>query len=201
MKHFLRKFLTKRHQLTLGVMATTLSILVSGSSLAYAPPDWALGDFTKPSPQAVSAPAPLGFQIFCMQNSLECKTSSVGETDYTFRFMRKLNAVNRNVNAAIVPKNDVGVDKWTLNASIGDCEDYVLSKRSLLVKAGIAAGALRIATATTSRGEGHAVLIVRTDRGEFVLDNRTNAIKLIDKTDLTYHAISGMNPKKWTKMV
>jgi len=201
MKHLVRYFSTLKPKITFGIMTATLSMLLAGSSLAYAPSDWALGDFVKPSPQLVSAPAPIGFQIFCMQNTLECKTSSVSETDYTFRFMRKLNAVNKDVNAAIIPKNDVGVDKWTLNANIGDCEDYVLSKRSLLVKAGIAAGALRIATATTSRGEGHAVLIVRTDRGEFVLDNRTNAIKLIGKTDLTYHAISGMNPKKWTKMV
>ncbi len=112
--------------------------------------------------------------------------------------MKKLNFVNKEVNLAIAPKNDVGTDKWSLNVSAGDCEDYVLAKRSALTKAGIPAGALRIATATTKEGVGHAVLIVRTQRGDFVLDNLTNTIKTWDKVDHTMIAISGANPSKWS---
>lgn len=146
------------------------------------------------------ATSPLGFQIFCMQNSVECKSSSTSKINYSFRLMRTLANVNREVNASIEAQNDLGIDKWTLNPEQGDCEDYLLTKRSILAKSGIDIGALRIATATTSTGEGHAVLIVKTNRGDFVLDNRTNLIKPFNRTDLSFIAISGVNPYKWIRI-
>lgn len=185
-----------------GIACLSFALLAmnTGAAQAYAPSDFAPSNtraIVKQIP--VPASAPLGFQIFCMQNPSECRTSTVSSTDYTFRTMRLLTRINRDVNKAITPRNDPGADKWTLNASIGDCEDYVLTKRAALARSGIALGALRIATATTREGIGHAVLIVRTDRGDLVLDNRTNLIIQMDRTDLTYHAISGANPRKWTR--
>ncbi|MCY1373525.1 hypothetical protein D3C81_1974220 [compost metagenome] len=35
-------------------------------------------------------------------------------------------------------------------------------------------------------GEGHAVLTVRTDRGDFVLDNLTDEVLRWDETEYTY---------------
>ncbi len=142
--------------------------------------------------------SPLGFQIFCLQNKMECKVSSQSTTDYNFRFMKKLNKINKDVNLAITPQNDIGLDKWSINVSVGDCEDYVLTKRSLLIKSGIAAGALRIATATTKEGVGHAVLIVRTTKGDFVLDNLTNAILPWNRVEHSLLAISGSDPHNWS---
>ncbi len=146
------------------------------------------------------ASSPLGFQIFCLKNATECKINSRSVADSNFRSMRLIEKVNRDVNAYIAPRNDSNIDRWVLGAAIGDCEEYVLSKRSILAKSGIALGALRIATATTGQGVGHAVLIVRTEKGDYVLDNRTDVIKLVSRTDLTFHAISGSNPKKWTSV-
>jgi len=103
------------------------------------------------------------------------------------------------VNNAIRPKNDRGgKDVWTLDASSGDCEDYVVTKRSRLIKMGLPPAALRIAYAKTRSGEGHAILIVKTSQGDFVLDNRTNAIKLKAQAGLRIISMSGANPKSWT---
>ena len=145
-----------------------------------------------------AASSPLGFQIFCLQNSSECKAGVSTTIDYSFRVMQKIAYVNRTVNLAIAPRNDVGTDKWLINVSVGDCEEYVLAKRAKLIKTGVPAGALRIATATTKEGVGHAVLIVRTHKGDMVLDNLTNAIKTWDKVEHTFIAISGANPSKWS---
>lgn len=144
--------------------------------------------------------APLGFQIFCLKNPKECKSSSTKKVAYSSDLMRVASQINRKVNRYIRPRNDRGRDIWTLNARVGDCEEYILSKRSKLIKAGVPSGALRIATARTRTGEGHAVLIIRTNKGDFVLDNRTNTIKSWKHTDLRFIAISGSNPRKWKKI-
>lgn len=149
--------------------------------------------------QAAGAQSPLGFKIFCLKYPNECKAGGKSSLSMTDATMQTLKRVNLSVNNAIRPKNDSrGKDVWTLNASTGDCEDYVITKRSRLIKMGLPAGALRIAYAKTRAGEGHAVLIVKTSQGDYVLDNRTNAIKLKAQAGLRFISISGANPKSWT---
>lgn len=149
--------------------------------------------------QAAGAQSPLGFKVFCLKNPTECKAGSKGSLPMTNATMQTLKRVNMSVNNAIRPTHDRnGKDVWTLNASSGDCEDYVITKRSRLIKMGLPAGALRIAYAKTRSGAGHAVLIVKTSQGDFVLDNRTNAIKLKAQAGLRIISISGANPKSWT---
>jgi predicted transglutaminase-like cysteine proteinase len=87
--------------------------------------------------------------------------------------------VNADVNRAIIRRSDqanYGVeDRWATpleaGSRYGDCEDYVLEKRRALLAAGVPAKALHIALVTTRWGEAHAVLLLTTDRGEYVLDN------------------------------
>lgn len=149
--------------------------------------------------QAAGAQSPLGFKIFCLKYPNECKAGSKGSLPMTDATMQTLKRVNLQVNNAIRPKHDNnGKDVWTLNASSGDCEDYVITKRSRLIKMGLPAGALRIAYAKTRSGEGHAILIVKTSQGDFVLDNRTNAIKLKAQAGLRVISMSGANPKSWS---
>jgi predicted transglutaminase-like cysteine proteinase len=92
---------------------------------------------------------------------------------------RLLAAVNRAVNEALQPATDEEVyglsDYWTTpleesGAARGDCEDYALEKRALLIAHGWPAGALSIAIAMGKAG-AHATLIAHTDRGDLVLDN------------------------------
>ncbi|WP_334163700.1 transglutaminase-like cysteine peptidase [Phenylobacterium sp.] len=86
---------------------------------------------------------------------------------------------NETVNRAIVQRTDAqayGVEEiWSTplqaGVQVGDCEDYVLEKRRALLAAGLPKEALSIAVVTTSKGQSHAVLLVDTAAGEYVLDN------------------------------
>ena len=66
---------------------------------------------------------------------------------------------------------------WTLmDGHGGDCEDYALTKRARLIAAGLPPDCLQIARGRLFDGSGHAVLLVETDRGAYVLDNINPAI-------------------------
>ena len=64
-------------------------------------------------------------------------------------------------------------DFWAVMGSekLGDCEDYALTKREIL-RAELPIDALRLATCWTELNGYHAVLVVVTDTGDYVLDNR-----------------------------
>lgn len=90
-----------------------------------------------------------------------------------------LNRVNSGVNGAIEQRSDMAnygrEDYWNTpledGRHAGDCEDYVLEKQRALLEAGVSRQALNIAVVTTRWGESHAVLLVATSAGEYVLDN------------------------------
>lgn len=108
-----------------------------------------------------------------------------------------LRKVNLAVNRAIAPRSDGTRDVWTVNAASGDCEDYTMTKRLRLVKAGFPPGALRIAHVKTRKGESHAVLIVRSQRGDLVLDNLTDAIRPLKESGLRLVAMTGSDGHQW----
>ena len=69
------------------------------------------------------------------------------------------------------------IEKWSLPTDgYGDCEDYVLLKRKMLIDAGWPREALLITVVRDKKGEGHAVLTVKTDKGEFILDNQNENV-------------------------
>ena len=75
------------------------------------------------------------------------------------------------------------VERWSYpDDGYGDCEDYVLLKRRMLMQAGWPRQALLITVVRDKRGDGHAVLTVKTDKGEFVLDNQNEEILLWSET-------------------
>ena len=86
--------------------------------------------------------------------------------------------VNRAINASVTYARDVDQfgreDLWRAAPlrGLGDCEDYALAKRQALLDAGTPSQALRLAICRTELQEVHAVLIVTTERGDLVLDNR-----------------------------
>jgi hypothetical protein len=80
------------------------------------------------------------------------------------------------------------VERWNYpDDGYGDCEDYVLAKRRLLIQAGWPREALLVTVVRDKRGDGHAVLTVKTDKGEFVLDNQNDQILLW--SDTGYHFV------------
>jgi predicted transglutaminase-like cysteine proteinase len=130
-----------------------------------------------------AAETPSGYIAFCKRDPSDCAVGE-GEPDqvaFAPAIWDKLQTANVTVNAAIKPMEDEihygRVDYWTIpKDGYGDCEDYALAKRKVLVDAGLSRRALRIAVAQLPSGEAHAVLTVATDRGDYVLDNRTNEI-------------------------
>lgn len=147
---------------------------------------------------AKSVHAPLGYQLMCLKTPAECKGGGKAKVEMTEQTMAILKRINLAVNRAIRPKHDGSVDVWTANGTSGDCEDYALSKRHQLIKAGLPASSLRIAYVKTRSGEGHAILVVNTAKGKVVLDNLTNAIKPLHQTGYRLLAIQGGNPAHWS---
>jgi len=98
--------------------------------------------------------------------------------------------VNSSVNMVIEPRSDLEIygreEVWTYPDAAGDCEDYVLLKRQMLINKGLPPSGLLITVVRKPDGEGHAVLTVRTDRGDFVLDNLRTDVRLWTDTEYTY---------------
>jgi predicted transglutaminase-like cysteine proteinase len=133
--------------------------------------------------------APIGWVEFCVEHKAECATkpSQARDVVLTPKAWTDLIRVNAYVNEQIKPLTDLEhwgvVERWDYAADgYGDCEDYVLVKRRMLMKAGWPREALLITVVRDKKGEGHAVLTVKTDKGEYVLDNQETEILLWSKT-------------------
>lgn len=108
----------------------------------------------------------------------------------TAKLWVRLNRVNDQVNHAFRAATDLATfgqaDYWTTpiaaGVRTGDCEDYVLEKQRALLAAGLPREALNIGIVVTPQGETHAVLLVATSEGEFVLDNMSPWVKPWDQT-------------------
>jgi predicted transglutaminase-like cysteine proteinase len=135
------------------------------------------------------ARAPVGWTEFCAQYAPECETRTVDARDVvlTAKAWKELARINTLVNETIKPLTDMehwGVaERWNYpDDGYGDCEDYVLLKRRMLMQAGWPRQALLITVVRDKEGEGHAVLTVRTDKGEFILDNQNEEVLLWSDT-------------------
>ena len=134
-----------------------------------------VGEFTR---------TPIGWIEFCAEYEPECHTVPSRPIDavLTLQSWKELVQVNVFVNERINPLTDIEhwgvVERWNYpDDGYGDCEDYVLQKRRMLIQAGWPRSALLITVVRDGKGDGHAVLTVKTNRGEFSLDNNTHEIK------------------------
>ncbi|CAO4152987.1 transglutaminase-like cysteine peptidase [Methylorubrum aminovorans] len=124
--------------------------------------------------------APMAFIRFCMHRPDECVRDAddrIGSNDAT---LADLVFVNLQVNHGIWPQRkgmESGVKTWEIAPRVGDSDDYAVTKRHALLRRGYPAGALLLAVVETNWGGGHLVLIVRTDRGDYVLDNFTLSVR------------------------
>jgi len=151
------------------------------------------------TPAVAGSHPPLGYQLMCLETPQECKGGGKERVTVTSEVMATLKSVNSHFNRTIKPRYDAaGTDVWNVSATAGDCEDYVLAKRRALIRAGIPASSLRIAYVKTRNGVGHAVLVVKTNGWDLVLDNLSATIKPLSQTGYRIIAISGANPLNWS---
>jgi predicted transglutaminase-like cysteine proteinase len=136
---------------------------------------------------------PIGWVEFCARHPRDCTagTSAHRDVALTPRTWNELVRINRFVNETIQPMTDLDhwgvVEKWSYpDDGFGDCEDYVLLKRKLLMQAGWPRSALLITVVRDEKGDGHAVLTVKTDRGEFILDNQNQRVLLWSNTQYRF---------------
>lgn len=137
--------------------------------------------------------APIGWIEFCADNPRECSAPQGEPRDVVLspRAWKDLVRINKWVNDTIKPITDMDqwgvVEKWSYpDDGKGDCEDYVLLKRRMLIQAGWPREALLITVVRERNGDGHAVLTVKTDKGEFILDNQHADIRLWSDTDYRF---------------
>ena len=120
---------------------------------------------------------------FCRRSPEECAVDVSEPTTVTLtpRVWSTILSVNRSVNTrirAITDDDHWGVaDRWDIPTDgMGDCEDFQLLKRKLLVEEGLPRRAMRMTVVIDDKGDGHALLTIMTNRGDIVLDNKTNAV-------------------------
>ncbi|MCJ2074372.1 transglutaminase-like cysteine peptidase [Methylobacterium sp. E-016] len=180
--------------------------MIGGAStqprIAALPPDAATAVETGPAARPVAA-----WTEFCRRMPAECDvdTREPATIAMNTALWRTLASVNRRVNARIRPITDQAhwgvVDRWDFpDDGFGDCEDYQLLKRRMLIERGLTRRALRMTVVIDDIGEGHAVLMVRTDRGDFILDNKTNTILSWRNTGYAYIKREGQDGRAWVTL-
>ena len=157
-----------------------------------------------PMPVMGGTSQPVGHYEFCKRYADECQKNDVqGVVKMSRSTWDKIVEVNNAVNIGIIPRTDdemYGVaEHWTYPTTEGDCEDYALLKQYMLERANLPRSALLVTVVRQPNGDGHAVLTVRTDRGDFVLDNLNDKVK--DWKDTEYRYLKRQSEKNAAKWV
>lgn len=125
-----------------------------------------------------STSVPFGWIDFCKRYSGECagKDAIALDVNLSDKALKAVARINAWVNANITPVTDKdhwgALDRWDYpDDGKGDCEDFALLKRRLLIEEGFPRQALLMTVVKDANNDGHAVLTVKTNKGEFVLDN------------------------------
>lgn len=184
-----------------GVAATAAAlVLLAAPAVAQDRPIYmTVGALTK---------APIGWVEFCAEYDPECRTKASSPRDVVLSTAawKDLQRINLSVNTRVKPMTDMDhwgvVERWNYpDDGYGDCEDYALEKRRLLVRAGWPREALLMTVVRDLHGDGHAVLTVKTDKGEFILDNQTDDI--VGWMDTGYRFVkrqSQADPNVWVSL-
>ena len=158
--------------------------------------------------QTVEHAIPIGAWIkFCEKRPQECRTdrSQPAQIRLTPDVWATLVRVNEHVNSVVLAVTDKDhwgvVDRWDYpDDGMGDCEDIQLLKRKLLVEAGLPHRALRMTVVIDEEGQGHAVLMARTDRGDYILDNKKDGVLPWRRTGYTFVKRESANGSAWVAL-
>ncbi len=140
-------------------------------------------------PASGATAVPFGWVDFCRRYAGECEGGLTAPSDIhlTREKMKMIERVNTWVNTHVKPVSDMEhwgvIDQWDYPYDgTGDCEDYALLKRKILIEKGLPRQTLLMTVVKDEGGAGHAVLTVTTTGGDFVLDNLSNEVKLWSQT-------------------
>lgn len=154
--------------------------------------------------------APKGFVDFCKRHPDDCKPAPVKPPALNTARMRELNITNMDINDSYKFNTDLpGRDIWQYPTDgFADCEDYALTKRKHLMDLGWPPSSL-LMTIVEKKGEKistwriHAVLTVRTDKGDYILDSELSPAVSWQAASRLYNFVmmqSPENPKLWTRV-
>jgi predicted transglutaminase-like cysteine proteinase len=203
-----------KHTLRAGAMLAVVAAAILAASAGATAAGERTGSLgvSLPPPQrplyvAVGEPTrpPIGWLDFCIEYKPECATRPSEPRDVVLspKAWADMVKVNAWVNQAIKPITDLEhwgvIERWNYpDDGYGDCEDYVLLKRRMLMQAGWPREALLITVVRDKKGDGHAVLTVKTDRGEFILDNQEPQVLSWERTGYRFvKRQSQSDPNTW----
>jgi predicted transglutaminase-like cysteine proteinase len=162
------------------------------------------------TPVGKSTTIPIGWKLFCAAQPEECvpSSSTAQSVKLDAYAWRQLVSINTLVNNGIEGVADtdhydlrrLGIPNWWTypDDGKGNCNDYVLLKRRLLVEAGWPKAALLLTVVLDHHGEGHLVLTVKTNSGDLILDNLNAEIVRWNETGYTFlKRQSPTNPNTW----
>lgn len=167
---------------------------------------WAVCVLTQPEPASAQSAgqaharvlsaveAPPGFDDACQRYAWLCH-AAVGSLRpiSDAELLALAGSINQRVNRAIAQLDDrrnYGVaEYWTLpDNGRGDCEDLALLKMKLLLERGVDARLLLMAVVLDHRGDNHAVLLLRLNSEDVMLDSLTDGIAPWSRSGYTFLA-------------
>ena len=184
----------------LAVMTTSVSVTQQAEGRGGKAPFLNIGTQTS---------IPYGWVDFCYRYKGECDDSSqkVSEIELNAHQLALIEQINHHVNSTIIPLSDMDhwgvIDQWDYPMDgFGDCEDFALLKRKLLINEGLPRQALLITVVRDKQGEGHAILTVHTSRGDLILDNLNDDVKIWHETGYSFvKRQDASNQNKWVDLI
>ena len=151
---------------------------------------------------------PPGWVEFCVRQPAECAGPTTPPRDLALSRGAWMDLVHLNkwVNEAIKPLTDLEhwgvIERWSYpDDGYGDCEDYVLLKRRMLIQSGWPREALLVTVVRDKEIKTHAVLTVTTDKGDYILDNQNDDILLWSETGYRFvKRQSQSDPNVWVSL-
>jgi predicted transglutaminase-like cysteine proteinase len=181
-----------------GLALLAMPLALRSAAGGERPKSIVVGEITRP---------PFGWTQFCQNYApkWECDTSPSAArvivlSPATWNDLARVNLwVNENVRPITDEEHWGMIEHWSYpDDGYGDCDNYVLQKRKMLIEAGWPREALLITVVRDKSGDGHAVLTVKTDKGEFILDNQSQEIVLWSETGYRFvKRQSQTDPNVW----
>jgi predicted transglutaminase-like cysteine proteinase len=152
---------------------------------------------------------PYGWIDFCGRQPHECTQPALAAEDVSLTpgAWKILSQVNKEVNSSIEPLSNL--EHWGTTADHwdypldgkGDCKIYALQKRRVLLEKGFPRQALLMTIVRDNKNQGHAILTVKTSKGEFILDNLTDEIRPWEATGYRFvKRQSQEDPNVWVAL-